>query len=127
MTDRFTELGLEPECPVRDLLLVGGPAAGGYVSMPEKGKGEFVLKNLPLEIEEYQDVNGDWQYHVVRGGGTTDPVTGEPLGSMIYRVVEGTETAEFVRSGHNPMTEDDDSDLEATAPYLHDAPVPRGS
>ena len=93
--------------------------------MPEKGKGEFVIRHLPLQIEEFQNAEGEWDFHVVGGGGTTDPLTGEPLGSMIYRVVEGSNTAEFVRSGHNPTSEDDDDGLDVEAPYLENPALPR--
>ena len=110
------ELGLEPECPVHDLLLVGGPAAGGHVSMPAKGTGEFVIHHLPLDIEEFQNTDGEWDYHIRGGGGTTDPTTGEPLGSMVYKVSDitqpnGQALAYFVRSDHNPTNEDQDGDL----------------
>lgn len=120
------DLGLETKVAVRELLLVGGPAAGGYVMMPEQGRGEFVVHSLPWEINEYQDVDGQWRYHLVSGGGTTDPTTGEPLGSMVYKVDEAyvTETgptASFVRSDHNPVNEDQDADLEQVAPYLNNA------
>lgn len=119
---KFAELGLEPECPVRDLLLVGGPAAGGHVSMPEQGTGEFVIHHLPLDIEEFQNADGEWDYHVRGGGGTTDPLTGEALGSMVYKVCDieqpdGQYVAHFVRSDHNPTSEDQD-ELESQAPYL---------
>ena len=119
---RLDELGLNPEVPVRDLLLVGGPAAGGHVTMPEKGTGEFVLHSLPMEIEEYQDELGDWQYHIIGGGGTTDPTTGEPLGSMVYEVGTGeAAVAYFKRCDHNPQSEDADGDLEQVSPYLNHA------
>lgn len=114
------ELGLEPTVAVRDLLLVGGPAGGGHVQMPAKGTGEFVLQSLPIELEEYQDAEGEWQCHIIGGGGTTDPLTGEPLGSMVYEVVETPVgyVARFVRSDHNPTNQDQDADLEQAQPYL---------
>jgi len=125
MIDRFVELGLESSCPVRELRLIGGPAAGGLVSMPEKGTGEFVIRHLPLQIEEFQNAEGDWDYHVLGGGGTTDPTTGEPLGAMIYVVDAGADTATFVRSDHNPTSEDDDDGLTVEAPYLENPALPR--
>jgi hypothetical protein len=117
---RLDELGLEPQVAVRDLLLVGGPAAGGHVAMPLEGRGEFVLRKLPLHIEEYQDRDGEWKCYIIGGGGTTDPLTGEPLGAMIYEA-DDTDKARFVRSGHNTVNEDQDADLVQVAPYLRNA------
>jgi hypothetical protein len=85
--------------------------------MPAKGTGEFVIHHLPLDIEEFQTADGEWDYHIRGGGGTTDPTTGEPLGSMIYKVDEGvvddlgSGRALFVRADHNPTNEDQDGDL----------------
>jgi hypothetical protein len=115
------DLGLETKVAVRELLLVGGPAAGGYVLMPEQGRGEFVVHCLPRAINEYQDVDGQWRYHIVSGGGTTDPTTGEPLGSMVYEVRDDSGNAHYVRHGHNPTSEDADADLDQAQPYLNNA------
>jgi hypothetical protein len=116
------ELGLEPTVAVRDLLLVGGPAGGGHVQMPAKGTGEFVLQSLPIELEEYQDAEGEWKCHIIGGGGTTDPLTGEPLGSMVYYVdADRPGEAWFVRSDHNPIDSESDYDLPMESAYLNNA------
>ena len=107
-----------------DVVLRGGPAAGGHVLMPAGGAGEFVIHNLPFQLEYWEDERGEEQCTVIAGGGTTDQTTGEPLGSMVYEIRDVLSgEAHYVRSDHNPVTEDNDADLEILSPYLDNVAV----
>ena len=122
----MTEPKIVERVITHEVVLRGGPAAGGHVPMPAGGAGEFVIHNLPLVLEYWEDEHGEEQCTVVAGGGTKDPTTGQPLGSMVYEVTDVLSgEAHYVRSDHNPTTEDGDSDLEITSPYLKNVAATR--
>jgi hypothetical protein len=93
---------------VVELSIVDGPAIGGLLQVPVNAPdgSEIVLHYTPLDIEEYEDANGVPQYVVHGGGALTDPVSGEPLGPMVYARLQGTLV--FVRQHHNPVEDEDD-------------------
>ena len=93
---------------VVELDIVDGPAAGGKLPVPVNAPdgSEIVLHYTPLDIEVYEDDEGEEHFIVHGGGAVTDPTTGEALGPMVYERRQGTLV--FVRMHHNPTVEDED-------------------
>ena len=91
-----------------ELAIVDGPAAGGKLPVPVNAPdgSEIVLHYTPLDIEVYEDDEGEEHLIVHGGGALTNPTTGEALGPMVYERRQGTLV--FVRMHHNPTVEDED-------------------
>ncbi len=93
---------------VTELQIVDGPAVGGKLMVPVNAPDgdEIVLHYTPLDIEVYEDEDGEEHFIVHGGGALTDPTTGEALGPMVY--ARQGDTLVFVRMHHNPTVEDED-------------------
>jgi hypothetical protein len=98
------------------LTLVDGPYAGAKVEMPDCA-GDFILRDPPMDIEEFQDADGAWQFRR-----HPSPYS-KADGAVVYSRPEGSPDAHFVEIRLSPTDESEDGDLVCESPYLKNAAV----